>query len=86
VSTPYGKKIVSSPCLLDHITLVNINSGAKYKAGCDSEGIELSGGTTELTNEANCRIYYCNNCNKTFDGSETFEEVVKHLGTFPTTH
>ena len=75
--------MASTPCTIDWITLTSVLNGSMYQDACDSEGNELPNIPTTLTTEPNCRFYYCGNCNRKFDGSETFEEVVKHLGTFP---
>jgi hypothetical protein len=70
-------------CTIRNISLVTVTNGNKYKGGIDFEGDELSSVQTFITEEPNKREYYCDNCNTIFDGSETFDEVKAHLGTFP---
>jgi len=70
-------------CTIRNITLVTVVNGCKYKGGVDFEGNELQDIQSFITSEPNSRKYYCDNCNTIFEGSETFDKVKKHLGTFP---
>lgn len=74
--------MANTACMVRNIILVTIMSGSKYKGRVDFEGNELDA-QMFITDEPDKREYYCENCNTIFDGSETFDEVKKHLGTFP---
>lgn len=76
--------MANTPCTVKDITLVTVFNSSKYSGGIDKEGMELPDVqfVTEFVLPTQ-RTYYCNNCNKTFDGSETFDECKKHFGTFP---
>ena len=75
--------MASTPCILKHITLVEINGGAKYVGPIDMEGMESESPQGEVTTEGDCRYYICGNCLRRFDGEETFDECKAHLGSFP---
>ncbi len=75
--------MANTPCIISHITLIEVTRGAKYTGPINMEGIEREPSQGEVTNEEDKRIYLCGNCLKTFDGSETFDECKAHLGTFP---
>lgn len=70
-------------CMVKHIILLTIVNGGEYKGGIDREGLELSDVQIVTSFMPNKREYYCQNCNKIWDGRETFDEVKKHFGTFP---
>jgi len=71
------------PCTIRHITLIEVANGVRYTGKVDREGIatEETQGTADFGKEE--RTYFCANCMKMFDGSETFDVVKAHLGTFP---
>lgn len=77
--------MANTACTVKHITLTTIIGGSKYVGGIDKDGIELADVQMVADTGANKREYHCSNCNKNFDGSETFDEVKKHFGTFPLT-
>lgn len=71
-------------CTIKNIVLVTVINGSKYQGPIDKDGNELS----DIQVKADFmlpdqRTYHCNNCQKSWDGSDTFDEVKKHLGTFP---
>jgi hypothetical protein len=72
------------PCTIKHITLIEVVNGVRYTGKVDKEGLA----TDETQGEADTsgkeqRTYFCANCLKPFDGTETFDLVKAHLGTFP---
>lgn len=71
-------------CTIKHITLMTIANGCKYQGGIDSDGLELP--DVQIIADFGLpeqRTYICNNCGRSWDGSETFEPVKKHFGIFP---
>lgn len=75
--------MANTACTIKHITLKTIENGSRYSGGIDMNGGELSDIQLTISTEPQIREYSCHNCKKTWDGSETFEEVKKHFGTFP---
>lgn len=75
--------MVSIPCTIRHITLIEVTNGIKYTGPINWEGIEVGGVQGESSNEDNQRSYLCTNCMINFDGTETFDICKAHLGTFP---
>lgn len=75
----------NTPCTIKNITLIEVVNGVRYTGAVDREGMakEDTQGQSDFGKEE--RTYFCANCLKAFDGSETFDEVVAHLGTFPLT-
>lgn len=75
--------MVNTPCTIDGIKLKTVANGSKYEGPVDYEGFELLEIQLTLSDEPTQRIYFCTNCNYSFDGSKTFDEAKSHLGTFP---
>lgn len=75
----------SIPCTIRHLTLIEVSNGIRYTGKVNWEGVELEEVQGVADEGAPERTYFCGNCMKTFDGSETFEIVKSHLGTFPLT-
>lgn len=75
--------MANTACTVRDITLVTIFNGSRYSGGIDKDGDELDFVQLVSTTESPRREYFCHNCKKTFDGTETFDEVKKHFGTFP---
>lgn len=76
--------MANTPCTVKDITLTTVFNGTKYQGGIDKEGMELA--DVQLVTDfvlPTMREYYCRNCQKKFDGADTYDEVKKHLGTFP---
>jgi len=73
----------NTPCIIKNITLIEVTNGVRYTGPIDMEGMILHSVQGEATTHSNERKYFCNNCLKTFNGSETFDECKNHLGTFP---
>ena len=75
--------MVNTPCTIKHITLIEVANGVRYTGKINHEGI----GVDETQGEADFgkeeRYYFCSNCMKTFDGTETFDVCKAHFGTFP---
>lgn len=70
-------------CTLNNITLVTVVNGSRYRGGIDNAGNELPDIQLDITDEPTQRTYFCHNCTRYFDGSDSFDEVKKHFGTFP---
>lgn len=75
--------MVNIPCTVKHITLTTVSNGSEYKGAIDREGNELPEVQMVASFTPSRREYYCSNCKRKFDGSETFDEVKAHFGTFP---
>ena len=75
--------MVNTPCTIRHITLIENVGGIKYTGPINRDGMAAQPlqGVADFGQEE--RTYFCANCMTSFDGSETFEEVKKHFGTFP---
>lgn len=76
--------MASSACTIKDIRLTTVINGSKYHGGVSMDGSEL--GDVQLTSDFDAsdhRTYICKNCKQAWDGSESFDEVKKHLGTFP---
>ena len=75
--------MANTPCTIKHITLIEVANGVKYTGKIDWEGVA----TEETQGVANFgedeRKYFCSNCMKFFDGSDTFDICKEHFGTFP---
>jgi len=75
--------MVNTPCLISNITLIETANGVTYTGSVDYEGI----GVDEVQGSADFgideRYYFCSNCMRKFDGSDTFDECKAHFGTFP---
>lgn len=77
--------MASSPCTIRHITLIEVANGVRYTGKIDKDGMASEETQGETDFGPSLRKYFCSNCMKYFDGSETFDEVKAHLGTFPLT-
>lgn len=75
--------MANTACTVKDVNLVTVCNGSEYRGGIDRFGNELADVQLVASFMPERRTYYCSNCNKTFDGSETFDEVKNHLGTFP---
>jgi len=75
--------MANTPCTIKHITLIEVANGVRYTGPINMEGMELnpSQGVADFTPDQ--RNYFCANCLRNFDGSESFDECKAHLGTFP---
>lgn len=73
----------NTPCTIRHITLIEVVNGVKYVGKVDREGLQTDDTQGEAYVGPETRTYLCGNCLRSFDGSETFDEVKAHLGTFP---
>lgn len=77
--------MVNTPCTIRHITLTEVVSGTRYEGPVNFEGIEKESVQGVAHDGPDQRTYFCVNCMQIFDGTETFDEVKAHLGTFPLT-
>ena len=75
--------MANTPCTIKNITLIEVSGGVRYTGPVDREGLATNNDQGEADFSDDMRIYFCNNCMTNFNGEETFDEVVKHLGTFP---
>lgn len=75
--------MASTVCTIKHITVTTVVNGTQYFGGVDKEGVELPNIQTEIVSVPDKRTYFCSNCLRVFDGTNTFDEVKKHFGTFP---
>ncbi len=75
--------MANTPCTIRNITLIEVANGVRYTGPIDREGIATNSEQGEADYSEDFRTYFCNNCMTNFDGSETFDEVKAHLGTFP---
>lgn len=75
--------MVNTPCTIKNITLTEIGGGVRYRGAIDKEGMALLGAQLIADDSPDQRSYFCSNCMTAFDGSETFDVVKKHFGTFP---
>lgn len=75
--------MVLTPCTIKNITLIEVTNGVRYTGPINMEGLELNPSQGEADTGEDQRYYFCNNCMKTFDGTESFDICKSHLGSFP---
>lgn len=75
--------MANTACTVKDISLTTVVNGSMYQGGIDREGMELANVQMVVGSGPDRRDYYCHNCKLTFDGSETFDVVKQHFGTFP---
>lgn len=75
--------MVNTPCTIKHITLIEAGNGVRYTGPIDYEGMASEVTQGEANFDDDERYYFCSNCMKTFDGTETFDICKAHFGTFP---
>lgn len=76
--------MANTPCSIKHITLLEVANGVSYTGTINMEGMArdpMQGTATPDVEDK--RTYFCANCMRTFDGTDTFDECKKHLGSFP---
>lgn len=75
--------MANTPCTIKHITLIEVVNGVRYTGKIDWEGMPTEEQQTVADFGKEQRTYFCANCLKSFDGSDTFEVCKAHFGTFP---
>lgn len=69
-------------CGINNIRLYTSCNGFVYNGGVSIDGLELSN-IELLQKESPCaRAYKCMQCLNRFDGSETFDDVLNHIGKY----